>query len=177
MDAYTIEPRHDLPNSRILLMTLGADMNMPHQATIYAGGPAEWRESFRSTIQNILDNWEELKATFTEYFGSYFITRLTTESRLLITKESPSGDQRGQIDSLLQAFFREGKAAEEKLSSLVRDAFQLCVKLDYSGMSYLSLRVGASFDGIPDDPREARPLLEQYDKLDDQGDGDLLPEN
>ncbi|WP_228281870.1 ATP-dependent nuclease [Rubrobacter marinus] len=45
------------------------------------------------------------------------------------------------------------------------------IKLDYSNLSTLCLRVGKNFAGVSDDPRDARPLLGAFDKLEEQGDG------
>jgi hypothetical protein len=145
----------------------------PVQVPVSGPNP-DWHDQFNSMIQHVLDNWNpDNAAMFAYYFGNYFVTRLTTESRLTITKEGPSGDtQRGETQNLLQAFFREGRSAEERLSELVNSAFEaLHVKLDYTGLSNLRFRVGQSFDGVPEDPRDARPIMEAYDKLDDQGDG------
>jgi hypothetical protein len=45
------------------------------------------------------------------------------------------------------------------------------VALDFTSPQRLLLRVGEDFSSIPGDPRDARPILERYEKLDDQGDG------
>ena len=43
--------------------------------------------------------------------------------------------------------------------------------LDFTSPQRLLLRVGSDFSSIPGDPRDAKPILEKCEKLDDHGDG------
>ena len=43
--------------------------------------------------------------------------------------------------------------------------------MDFSSLRRLLIRVGKDFGTIPADPRDARPLLSEYRRLDDEGDG------
>jgi ABC-type Na+ transport system ATPase subunit NatA len=54
---------------------------------------------------------------------------------------------------------------------LVKRAFGKSIKLDFTVPQRLLLRVGDDFSSIPSDPRDARQLMQQYENLDDQGDG------
>ncbi|VVB64894.1 AAA domain, putative AbiEii toxin, Type IV TA system [uncultured archaeon] len=54
---------------------------------------------------------------------------------------------------------------------VIKDAFDIDIKLDYSFLANFVLRVGNNFNEIPLDPRDAKPILEKFEKLDDQGDG------
>jgi len=47
----------------------------------------------------------------------------------------------------------------------------LDIKLDYSGMTQLTLRIAQAFEPIPEDPRKAVLVMGKYNKLDSQGDG------
>lgn len=171
--SFGIRPQFYPSRNQVILRTLDADMASQAETAIYAGSPAGWESAYEQHVQGLLNNWElQGAATFAQQFGNYFITRVTTESRLLLTKEGPSGDSRGGAHNLLRAFYDAGKEAEEALSALVERAFyNTRIKLDYSNLSTLCLRVGEDFAGVDEDPRLARPLLEQFDRLEEQGDG------
>lgn len=121
-------------------------------------------------------NWLSSKSpyairTFCNWFGNFFVTLLSTEDRLKLIKESQSGDVNKEISNLLQAFYKEGKAAENKLREIVKDAFNIDIKLDYTSLIKLVFRIGSDMDKLPSDPRDARPIFEQMKTLDEQGDG------
>ena len=52
-----------------------------------------------------------------------------------------------------------------------KKAFNCQVALDFSAPQTLLLRVGDDFSALPPDPRDARSILLNYEKLDEQGDG------
>ncbi len=108
---------------------------------------------------------------FCNWFGNFFVTLLSTEDRLRIIKESSSGDVNKSVSNLLQAFYKEGIDAENKLRETIKDAFNIDIKLDFTSLINLVFRIGNDMDNIPSDPREARPILEEMEKLDEQGDG------
>lgn len=171
-EAYRIEPQFDPSANQVYLRTLDADMTGLAQTPVYGGSPAGWKAAYDQLVQGLLDGWDQHGATtFAQYFGNYFVTRLTTESRLLVTKEGPSGDPRSGAQTLLQAFYNAETGAEEELSALVNRAFGVRVKLDYSNLSTLCLRVGKNFADVSSDPRLARRSLGSYYKLEEQGDG------
>ena len=49
--------------------------------------------------------------------------------------------------------------------------YRIFNRADYSSLSRLSFRISDEFDEIPDDPRDALPIMSQYKKLDEQGHG------
>lgn len=171
-EAYRIEPHFDPSTNQVYLRTLDADMTALAQTPVYGGSPAGWKAAYDQLVQGLLDGWDQHgAAVFAQYFGNYFVTRLTTESRLLVTKEGSSGDPRSGAQTLLQAFYNAETGAEEELSALVNRAYGLHVKLDYSNLSTLCLRVGNDFADVSSDPRLARRMLESFHKLEEQGDG------
>lgn len=110
-----------------------------------------------------------LKSTF----GKFSIGFLGTEDRLniirqaqLIPKNIPE-----RAANLLQALYEEEPETEDRFRSIIKDAFNIDIKLDYSHLCALILRTSDEFREIPEDPRRARPILKNFEKLDDQGDG------
>lgn len=96
---------------------------------------------------------------------------ITTEYRLQLVKDAPSADHEKQETNLLQALYNAGSSLEIDIQKLVRRAFGKAIKLDFTVPQRLILRVGDDFSLIPPDPRDARQPMQQYEKLDDQGDG------
>ncbi len=103
--------------------------------------------------------------------GRLFVSLLDASSRLLVTQTSPSYNPHNDPpNTLLQGLF-SNQEAELLLADAFDQTFKMGVKLDYSGMVNLSLRVAKTFPDIPDDPRKAFPIMEQFQLLDNQGDG------
>ncbi len=170
VESYPIRPRlmENQPGN-IGLSLLNADMDGIHQVPLFSAATPSPDQQLEDTVQIYLSNWEANKSQFAYTFGTYFIHRLTTESRLTITK---SRNQYGQGSFLVKAFYDDGSTVETKLDAIFDRAFELHIKLDYSHREYLCLRVSREgFDNVPDDPRDAQPLLENYRMLDDEGDG------
>ncbi|MDO9528347.1 MAG: ATP-binding protein [Syntrophales bacterium] len=162
-EEYNITPYQD-EQGKQRLRTLKSNMVGPHDVVF--GNSID--EKYSEMLQY---NDQRKRSTFSQWFGNFLITYLGTEDRLHIIRRSPSGDVGRQVDTLLQAFYREGKDLENILRKIIRETFKIDIKLDYSGLSNLLFRIGDSFDEIPLDPRDARPLLEGYKSFDDQGDG------
>lgn len=104
--------------------------------------------------------------------GRFRVSFLDAASRLLVTQATASFDP--HVDhpgNLLHGLFSGGPALENKLQAAFRQTFGMEVKLDYSGMKTLSIRVAEKFPEIPKDPREAAPIMEKFSRLDEQGDG------
>jgi hypothetical protein len=99
------------------------------------------------------------------------VAHLTTEHRLQLVKQSPSASEENQVANLLQALYAEGPSVEKRVREETKKAFNCEIALDFSAPQTLLLRVGDDFSAIPPDPRDARPILMKYNKLDDQGDG------
>ncbi len=165
IEAYEIKDHKDTSGNtslRPLLPTLTGTMSMG-TSIIWKD---QWRENLRSkTMPN-------LKQYFSSTFGNYFLAYLNTEDRLrLITAYSNSGNIEIETASLLQAFYRGKSEVEQTLRSIVKESFKMDIRLDYSHLSNLYLRVGDNLENIPPDPRDALHILEKFDKIDEQGDG------
>lgn len=103
--------------------------------------------------------------------GQFRVSYLDADSRLQVAKRTKSFDAQNQPpQSLLQALYVH-EEVEEALREVFQSVFQMDIQLDYSGLQNLVFRVSHEFDEIPPDPRAARPILEKYPVLDDQGDG------
>jgi predicted ATPase len=111
------------------------------------------------------------KGSFAEKFGIAMLGFITTEYRLQLVKEAPSADHERQEINLLQTLYNSGSNLESDIQELVKRAFGKSIKLEFTVPQRLLLRVGDDFSMIPPDPRDARQPMQQYEKLDDQGDG------
>lgn len=60
---------------------------------------------------------------------------------------------------------------EKELTKAFKEAFQMSIKFDDSGYKDFCLRVAKRFKNIPEKTRDAFPIMDQYNKLDYQGDG------
>ncbi|MBD3322848.1 MAG: AAA family ATPase [Chitinivibrionales bacterium] len=126
-------------------------------------------------------NLKDLKARFDKedhlnfIFGNiskFRVSYLDAESRLKVAKAAESHNPHTQPPTnLLQGLFGAQNDTEDILREAFRDTFGMDVRLDYSGMKQLMLRVADEFVEIPPDPRDAYPVFSKYAKLDDQGDG------
>lgn len=104
--------------------------------------------------------------------SKFRVSYLDAESRLKVAKAAQSHNPHTQPPTnLLQGLFAAQDGTEGVLRDAFRDTFAMDVRLDYSGMQQLMLRVAEEFPEIPPDPREAYPVFSEYPKLDDQGDG------
>ncbi|MBU7585223.1 MAG: AAA family ATPase [Nostoc sp. TH1S01] len=121
--------------------------------------------------EKIFDTFRTNKVAFVQHFGQAMVAFLTTEHRLQLVKECASKDPDKQEATLLQALFNGGSQLEIRINELVKRVFGKEIKLDFTTLQRLLLRVGDSFSTVPPDPRDAKPLMNKYDKLDDQGDG------
>lgn len=95
---------------------------------------------------------------------------MDAESRLAIAKQVGAASPESPPQNLLQALFLDADA-EKKLQEAFFSTFGMRIKLDYSGMVQLVLRVAKEFTEIPPDVRDQYPILRNYGRLDVQGDG------
>jgi len=158
-EAYALE-RYQDENNNWLFRTLAPELSKEHQTNA-----SFWSEE--QQISSYLSN----KPLFAEHFGVAMLAFITTEYRLQLVKEAPSSAHERQEVNLLQALYNAGSSLETDIQELVRRAFGKTVKLDFTVPQRLLLRVGDDFSSIPPDPRDARQLMQQYEKFDDQGDG------
>jgi energy-coupling factor transporter ATP-binding protein EcfA2 len=160
-DSHDVEPRQDPQGAWV---RFGLNYLMSGGQNMGIGG--EWRRGMEKSIQN-----RAMRKEFASYFGSWLLTFLTTEHRLALVQSSESPKHERDRSSLLQVVYVEGKSLEREINSLVKEAFGQEIILDYTLLQRLFFRVGDDFSRIPVDPRDARPILQQYEILDDQGDG------
>ncbi len=109
--------------------------------------------------------------SFVQVFGKAMVAFLTTESRLQIVKQSPSPARANQTANLLQILYNGNRADETEISAIIKNAFGKEIALDFTILRNLQIRVGSDFSSLPQDPRDARPVMLKHDSLDDQGDG------
>jgi len=120
----------------------------------------------KSQIDNI-----GAKNTFFDWFSKYYLALMNAETRLMLSsKVSSYNTQEEKPGNLLQALLLDSDS-ERKLQVAFRGAFDEDIKLDYSPLQFLCLRVGKDLPNIPTDVREAVPITKDIPKIDDQGDG------
>lgn len=151
-------------NGNVYLRTLSSSMLSRHDLHVGVDWEANCSTWLSQKTPYAISNYRS-------WFGNFFITLLSTEDRLRIIKESPSGDVNIVVENLLQAFYKEGIRSENILRKIIKEAFNMDLKLDFTSLINLVFRIGSDMNNIPSDPREARPILETMEKLDDQGDG------
>jgi ABC-type branched-subunit amino acid transport system ATPase component len=104
--------------------------------------------------------------------SKFRVSYLDAASRLQVAQSSGSHNPHTQPpQNLLQGLFGADLGEEAKLRDVFRQTFGIDIRLDYSGMTQLTLRLTKEFPEIPDDPRKAYPILSEFPRLDEQGDG------
>ena len=104
--------------------------------------------------------------------GKFRVAYLDASSRLAVASSTGAFNPHTSAPQhLLQGLFRSGKSLEERLREAFKKTFKMDIRLDYSGMTQLYLRVAKEFPDIPPDPREAYLVMKEYNQLDTQGDG------
>jgi len=122
-------------------------------------------------LQSQFEREDHLKFIFGN-ISKFRVSYLDAESRLKVAKAAQSHNPHTQPPTnLLQGLFAAQDDTEDVLRKAFRDTFEMDVRLDYSGMQKLMLRVADEFSEIPEDPRKAYPVFSKHKKLDDQGDG------
>lgn len=161
-DAYKVETYTDTQGN-VFLRSLSSTLTTQHN--IHVGSAWERDLEHLLSVQD-----ESALKVFRSWFGNMFVSMFSTEDRLRLVKESDSSE-RGTTENLLQAFYKEGIAAEDHVRAIVREAFQKDIRLDFSSLRRILLRIGDDLSSAPVDAREALDYYEKVDKLDDQGDG------
>lgn len=104
--------------------------------------------------------------------SKFRVSYLDAESRLNVTKITGAHNPHtAPPQNLLQGLFEASPLVEETLRNAFQETFEMDVRLDYSGMTQLALRVAKEFGEIPADPRKAYPIYSKFNRLDEQGDG------
>ncbi|SDW04946.1 ATP-dependent endonuclease [Pseudomonas sp. NFACC08-1] len=161
-DAYNIQTHTDV-HSNVFFRSLSSTLTTQHNIHV---GP-DWEKNLEYALSTRTEDGEKM---FASWFGNMFVSMFSTEDRLKLVKESDSAE-RGYTENLLQAFYTEGIAAEERVRTIVREAFKKDIRLDFSSLRKILLRIGDDLSSAPVDAREALGYYEHVDKLDDQGDG------
>jgi len=161
-EAYKITTFSD-KNNKLYLRTLSSNLVTQHNI----GVGVDWEQNCQNWLDQKNDN---TKNQFRHWFGSFFVSLFETEDRLKLIKESESSEK-GITNNLLQAFYYEGSEVENKLRVIVKEAFGKDIRLDFSTLRKILFRIGEDLEDVPIDLRDAISYYEQFEKLDEQGDG------
>ncbi|MEP6516897.1 ATP-dependent nuclease [Microcoleus vaginatus] len=161
-EAYNLK-RYQDENGNWIFRALAPELHQEYQINAQHWSNWDEQQNFLPYLMN--------KAAFAGQLGSAMVAFLTTENRLQLVKESASSGHERQEANLLQALYNAGSSIEKQIQELVKRAFGKEIKLDFTVPQRLLLRVGDDFSAVPPDPRDARDIMHQHSKLDDQGDG------
>jgi energy-coupling factor transporter ATP-binding protein EcfA2 len=127
---------------------------------------------FEEQLATIKTDDEFTTVMISSNLGNFCLSYMDAASRLNAAQSTGSFNPHAAPPaSLLQALFKAGSPVEQRLEQIFKQTFGMEIRLDYSAMQTLVLRIADKFEQIPADPREAFPVFEKYDRLDDQGDG------
>ena len=105
-------------------------------------------ESFKSQFESQPD----LNFTLGN-ISRFRVSYLDASSRLLVALTAESyNPHTGPPGNLLQGLFGGSSEVEEELGETFKNTFKMDIRLDYSGMRQLTLRVAKEFEKIPEDP-------------------------
>lgn len=143
---------------------VASDLQNRHEAAL----PYEWiKKKFELKADDVSVDEELLRS-----FGPFWLAHLDAEGRFRLAAATESYDTRKESPAnALQAFFKGGSAAVEKLRSAFRDAFGVDIALDWAGMRRMGLVIGDDFGSIPDTREGLDVHLSNAKALADQGDG------
>jgi predicted ATPase len=162
-DEYKVNPYVDEAGNYFLR---GLASNLKEQHNVHVGS-VTWKQALDDVLkpQN-----EQSRSTFARFFGNMFVSMFSTEDRLRLIEESDSAAP-DTTTNLLQAFYKEGATVEDKVREIVKEAFQKDIRLDFSALRRILIRIGDDLSSAPIDARDALPYYQNIEKLDDQGDG------
>ena len=104
--------------------------------------------------------------------SKYRVSYLDASSRLQVAQSVEAHNPHTQApQNLLQGLFSSEDETENALRTAFAAAFGMDIRLDYSGMTRLCMRVAREFGEIDPDPRKAYSEFEKHVQLDNQGDG------
>ncbi len=122
-------------------------------------------------IRSQFDRSPSLDFTFGN-ISKYRVSYLDASSRLQVAQSVEAHNPHTQApQNLLQGLFSSEGEIENTLRSAFGAAFGMDIRLDYSGMTRLCMRVAKEFGDIDPDPRKAYSEFRNHVQLDNQGDG------
>ncbi|WP_186082695.1 ATP-dependent nuclease [Burkholderia gladioli] len=153
-------PHQNLTHTRIL--GVNSDLQTRHEIAL----PNGWVEQQYSEMGS--DSPKNLLSSM----GKFWCSSLDAEGRFRLSAPVDSYDKRSEVPSnALQAFYREGKPALQKLRNAFRAAFDTDIAIDWAAMRKLYLKIGRDFGEIPDTLDGVDNLLREAQDLSTQGDG------
>jgi ABC-type multidrug transport system ATPase subunit len=156
----------ELPDGNTYVKTLGTTLVEAH-SNINLGLATNWEPQMKQQLELARAGRE---SALPAWFGPHFVSFLRTDDRLRLVTRSSTGFEPHERPNLLVALYYE-RRAERQLDDFFHKAFGLRVKLDYSKLGQISLRVGDNFDDVPAELRDGVAQLDLRSPIDSQGDG------
>lgn len=127
------------------------------------------RELYMPTLESELKKDTALNFILNN-ISRYYVANLDSSTRLkLILTTASFNPTSDNPSNLLQALFLD-KKNERILIDAFNAAFNMDIKLDYSELISLCLRVAKKLPHLPDDPQQAYLITRDLSKIDSQGD-------
>lgn len=131
------------------------------------------RREFQWHIENIRQNPQLMEHNQLPYeIKALQFAFLDGETRLSMSSQMKSHNPQIEApENILQALYVDDTEVEKTLSESIMDAFGIDVKLDYSGMHSLCLRVASNFESYEKDPRKSYKQFQKTPMLQSEGTG------
>jgi energy-coupling factor transporter ATP-binding protein EcfA2 len=145
---------------------------MPNLSSQFSYSNSQWPHGYEWLTSGLDRSFGRIPASivFASVFGKALLAFLTTEDRLrLVRQVSSPGD--AYEATLLHSLYHADSALDDVINAHIREAFNLSLALDYTTLQQMLFRASDDFGHIPENPRRARFLMTQFEKLDEQGDG------
>ncbi|MGE7960160.1 ATP-dependent nuclease [Pseudomonas sp. NPDC089530] len=129
-------------------------------------------DTFESALSASKDTMGWMVKNVHETLGHSFLAYIGAEERFALSNSSSSFDNvNDPAVNALQQFDENRLKAQPELRIAFKDAFEMDIGLDWSGLQKLHLRVGAEFGDIPEGRDDLKKAMESAELLSDQGDG------
>ncbi len=122
--------------------------------------------------RQLFERNKESDYTF-QKLGKFRVFYMNSETRLSLASTCPNYiPEESSPKTLLQALYGSfGEQFDKVLKSAFHETFGMNIILDYSSGLKLRFAVSEVFGEVPNDPREAYPVMKNYPSLEEQGDG------
>ena len=124
-------------------------------------------ENLKQWCNDLTESWQNV---CNHNVGALKITLLNADLRLSLARQKDAKHDVNAPEHAIQELY-DKKIFDKYLEEAFKRAFDNEIKLDATQPGIFQFRIAKKFEPIPADQRDARPIMEKYQKLDEQGDG------
>lgn len=147
--------------------------NIGHKTVFGIKGDLLSKDSMELHMPSLESDFQQNKS-YNYILGNitkYRVANLDSSTRLNLVLSTPSFNPNlDNPSNLIQSLFLD-ENNELSLIKAFKSAFDMDIKMDYSELISLCLRVGKKLPKIPEDPQQACKITQFLQKIDTQGDG------